>query len=306
MTRRIASVVCCVVCMALACDKRPVRATTTEGSGASGPGTSASKAASLPEPVPFDDVLISEGKLDNRGFTLEFRIRRNAGDAGKSYDAAAAACRASGRMLCTELQWLRACEAHPVIGKMQSWTASRRGRLAVVRGGKDCGRRDKVDGGNTHAHRVGLCCERAVALRASGDAGPWLGPAGRLPVELEKAYESGDEAALRYLFADQVMREGREWKVDALLEREAAARSEIRWMIFDKCDLRSGPVVVDKQGPRTGRRQGMILNCRTVLSRSNDVLDYYTRLGFVTDEDGERYRLAQIEHKSDGLIPGGR
>ena len=303
MNLRFVLLTICLAVLVLACEKTSERGASAKE--ASAPRTKASS-ASLPQPVPFGDVLVPEGEMDNLGFTLEYRIRRNAGDAGKTYGAAAAACRASGRMLCTELQWLRACKEHAVIGKMQSWTASRRGREALVLGGKDCGSRDKVDDGNVHPHRVGLCCERAVGLRASGNAGPYLGVGSRLPIELEKAFNAADEETLRHLFADQVVREGREWKVNDLLGREAEARSQVRWMLFDRCDLRSGPVVVDKDGPRTGRLQGMILNCRTVLSRNDDVLDYYTRLGWVQDEGGERYRLSQIEHKSESLIPGGR
>ena len=307
MSRRALALLCAIACVFAGCERRPAPTVSKEGgTGASGPGSSASTTQQLPEPKKLADLLVPEGSAGNDGFTLEFHVRRDEGDAGKTYDQAVASCRKSGRMLCTETQWMRACTEHPAIGEMESWTASRRGRTAVVRGGKDCQRRNKVDGGESNPRRVGLCCERAVALRPSGDAGPWLGTGARFPLQLEKALNAGDDDALRSLFAKQVVREGKEWTVDALLANEKEARGGIRWTVFDFCHLRSGPVIVDKDGVRTGRHQGLILNCRTILARDDDVVDYYTRFGLVQSGDDKEYRVAQIEHKSAAVIPGAR
>jgi len=288
---------------ALGCKDEPA-VTKTKPVGSA--GTESKDDVTLPAPEPFGDVKIPEGTLDNRGFTLDFRVQRVLDDAGRTYDQAAGTCMAAGRMLCTETQWLRACRDHAALGRMESWTASRRNREAVVRGGKGCSTRRKVDGTDTHPRRIGLCCERAVALRASGDAGPWLGMGTRLPLRFERALNEGDERALKSLLADPVIREGREWTREALLARERDGRDEVRWTLFDLCRMRSGPVVVDKDGVKTGRRQGMILNCRTVLARKGDVIDYYTRLGLVKDEGGDAYRIAQIEHATPSVIPGAR
>lgn len=137
MSRRALALLCASACVVAGCEKRPAPIASKEGgSGASGPGASVTTTNRLPVPANLADVLIPEGSAGNDGFTLEFHVRRDDGDAGKTYDQAAASCRKAGRMLCTETQWMRACDEHSAIGKMESWTASRRGRTAVVRGGR--------------------------------------------------------------------------------------------------------------------------------------------------------------------------
>lgn len=303
--KRIVALVVVVVSLA-ACNKKAAPTASEKGDAASGAASDLPTATHVPAPKPLPDFLVDEGSVANEGFTLEFHVSRVEGDQGKTYREAVAYCRQSGRMLCTETQWIRACAQIPSVGSMESWTASRRGRSAVVRGGKDCHRRRKVEGGVTHPNRVGLCCERAVALRPRGDAGPLLGPGARLPLALEEALNGGNEEQLRELFAEQVVREGKEWTLDALLASEKASRDAVHWTLFDVCNLRSGPVIVDKDGARTGRLQGLILNCRSVIERKDDVVDYYTRFGLVQSEGEERYRIAQIEHKSTAVIPGAR
>ncbi|PIE05930.1 MAG: hypothetical protein CSA75_02195 [Sorangium cellulosum] len=270
--------------------------------------TSPSATRELPEPFAFPDVLIPEGVAPNNGFTLDFRVRRIEDDAGKSYFDAAAKCIANGRMLCTETQWMRTCQAHPRVGKMQSWTASRRGQRAVVRGGKGCDDRMKVDGMSLHANRVGLCCERAVALRTSGDAGPWLGMGARLPRDFEAGLNTNDANQLSRVLGTQVVREGREWTRDELIEQEAKLHKAgtVHWTLFDLCRMRGGPVVVAKERIKAHRKHGILLSCRTVLSRADGVVDYDTRLGLVRPEGKGDYRLVQIEHNSSAIIPGAR
>lgn len=293
-----------VVLSVFGCEKRTAPGRQEVGTGATGPGS----AMLLPPPAPFDEVLVPEGAVDNGDFTLEFRIHRVGDDAGKTYLQAVDNCRKGGRMLCTETQWMRACALHPEIGRMEAWTATRRGREAVVRGGEDCARRLKVADDVVEPRRVGLCCERAVALRAAPDSGPWLGIGARLPREFERALNENDPTTLRRILADPVVRESQPWTLEALLakESEVAASGAVAWTLFDSCQMRGGPVVVDKQGEKTGRVQGIILSCRTVLARGEEVLDYDTRLG-LREADGEAgYRVSQIEHKSKANIPGAR
>jgi hypothetical protein len=89
-----------------------------------------------------------------------------------------------------------------------------------------------------------------------------------------------------------------------LLAQEREARPRVGWTLFDTCDMRTGPVVVDKADAGTGRMQGTLLTCRTLLDRKGDVIDYVTVLGIVGE--GEEARLAQIEHKGPAVIPGVR
>ncbi len=275
----------------------------TKRSEDAGARPDARSARSLPAPVALPDVPVGEGSAHNLGFTLGFRVLRDPGDAGKTYQQAVQLCLGQGRMLCTETQWLRACEEHPAVGKMESWTATRRGKNVVVAGGRDCGSRDKAQEGETHPHRVGLCCERVVALRTA-DAGPWQGLGARFPLRFERALNEGNDEALRAMLAETVVRDGRKAAPDALIAQEREARPRVGWTLFDTCDMRTGPVVVDKADAGTGRQQGTLLTCKTLLDRKGDVIDYVTVLGVVGE--GEEARLAQIDHKGPAVIPGVR
>ncbi len=297
-----------ILILAVGCNPRAASTTERSDEAKNSPTASAKQAPipSLPVPVPFEDFLVPEGSADNLGFTLEFRVRRYEADTGRTYREAVALCRDKGRMLCTETQWLRACQEQPALGQMQSWTASRRGEMAVTAGGASCGDRNRTKVGDKHPNRVGLCCERAVASRPTADSGPWLGVGTRVPVRFELALNEGDEDALHSLFADHVVRDGRKWTREALIERERQARAEVAWTLFDVCEMRAGPVVVDKDDTKTGRLQGILLSCKTLIDRRGEVFDYTTRLGLVQADDGERYRIAQIEHRSKREIPGAR
>ncbi len=295
MNRRVAA----MVLLGVACN--PKVTTRSEDAGAR---SDARAVRELPAPVALADVQVGEGSAHNLGFLLAFRVLRDAGDAGKTYQQAVELCRGQGRMLCTETQWLRACEEHAAVGRMESWTATRRGKNVVVAGGRNCGSRDKAQEGETHPHRVGLCCERAVALRTA-DAGPWQGLGTRFPLRFERALNEGNEKELRSMLSETVVRDGRKWTPDALLAQEREARPRVGWTLFDTCDMRTGPVVVDKADAGTGRMQGTLLTCRTLLDRKGDIIDYVTVLGVVGDgEDGAR--LAQIDHKGPAVIPGVR
>jgi hypothetical protein len=127
-----------------------------------------------------------------------------------------------------------------------------------------------------------------------------------MPVLLEHALNQGDEDALGSLFADHVVRNGTKWTRDALLERERQARGDVAWTLFDVCEMRAGPVVVDKDETKTGRLQGILLSCKTVIDTRGEVFDYTTRLGLVQAGAADRYHIAQIEHRSTREIPGAR
>jgi hypothetical protein len=259
----------------------------------------------LPTPVAFDDVNVPEGSAYNLGFTLAFRVRRIPGDEGKTYQQAAAACRETGRMLCTEVQWLRACEQHESLGQMESWTATVRGKNAVVAGGEGCRSRERVSVRDVHPNRVGLCCERAVVLKPP-DAGPWLGPGTRLPARFERALNEGNDKELRNVLAEPVVRDGRKWSADELIAQEKSVRTRVGWTLFDTCEIRVGPVVVDKSDAEATRVQGKLLTCKTVLNTNDDVLEYVTLFGLVEGDYEDSLRIAQIDHRGPAIIPGAR
>jgi len=258
----------------------------------------------LPAPTSIEDYRVEEGSIDNLGFTLAFRVQADAADAGKTFQQAAASCRARGRMLCSETQWLRACEQNPAVGRMESWTTTRRSKGVVVAGGQDCSSRENVQDPDTHPNRVGVCCERAVVLR-SPRQGPLLGPGTRFPLRFENALNNKNDKELRAILANTIVRDGRTWTADKLIEEEKSARDAVRWTLFDTCDMRPGIVVEDKSEAGTKRIQGTLLTCKTVLDSGDRALEYVTILGLV-GQDEASYRIAQIDHRGSALIPGAR
>ena len=71
--------------------------------------------------------VIERGALVYRGDRLvavgaESALRRRHPDA--TYLDASAACRAQSLALCTDAQWLRACELHANLARLETWTAT--------------------------------------------------------------------------------------------------------------------------------------------------------------------------------------
>jgi len=88
--------------------------------------------------------------------------------------------------LCTEAQWQRACDAFPEVGEAPSWTESSEGDQVVVRGGS-CKGRKLVSEADKDAQRIGLCCDRAIAMSSSSMQKPFLASTASIVLKLETA-----------------------------------------------------------------------------------------------------------------------
>lgn len=82
-------------------------------------------------------------------------------------------CASHGMALCSEAQWQRACELHPQVASVRSWTAAAELSGLVLRGGNDCAARQVISSELFSATHPVVCCERAVAVRTE-DTGPSL------------------------------------------------------------------------------------------------------------------------------------
>ena len=111
--------------------------------------------------VPAGLVSTSNAWLD------KFSVLRRDDDAGLDYTQAFARCTDAGKTMCTEAEWQRACDAFPEVGRAPSWTESLDDGMVVVRGGESCAPRKLVAQNERDGERVGLCCDRAVAMTSS-------------------------------------------------------------------------------------------------------------------------------------------
>lgn len=69
--------------------------------------------------------------------------------------------------LCTESQWLRACELEPALGREPSWTLTPTDTGIALRGGAGCSSRGEAFADTKSADRIGVCCSRAVSVRST-------------------------------------------------------------------------------------------------------------------------------------------
>ena len=268
----------------------------------------------LPAPVAFADRLVGEGELKGAGLLLEFHMQRIEGDTNLTYDEAVDHCRAHGRMLCSSAQWVLACRQFGELAQMQTWVLSRRRGKAEVMGGEFCSDRDQADDAQRHSNRVGLCCERSVALVAGTDMskqGPWVGMAARLPRVLEAALNAGDEATLRKLYAPRVEVDERLLSIDELLSREKQAREEVAWTVFDRCAFSTRFVKAAQPQGNVRNVRGFALRCSVVAKIQGAVRDYLVMFGMPRPSDpsstnAEDYRITQVTHRTSMAVPGAR
>ena len=257
----------------------------------------------------FADTKIEPGPSRMGSQIGTYRIQRSEGDTSKTFLEAAAMCMKTGRTLCTEAQWLRACDAHPAIGAMPSWTASWKESKAIVRGGGSCDLREKVDGLDRSATRVAFCCERAVSVRAEGKAGDEGERATQVLLRYESALNKGDLEALRGVLADEVVREKRLTKAEDLIEREkeSAKTDPVLWTLYDACSVRPALVVVDIDADAgSGRVQGTLVDCLTIVARESGVVSFRTALGLFRSKGESTERIHEIRHRGSPLAPGAR
>jgi serine/threonine protein kinase len=120
------------------------------------PSATPAPTASASSDVPQTSV---EGRSEAaRAYFTKFDLALLA-DEVTSLPRAFETCRAKGRMLCTEPQWVAACEHDAKLAGTKVWTASSEGGRGIVRGGDSCGSRAPTASGSA---RGVACCEQSV------------------------------------------------------------------------------------------------------------------------------------------------
>ena len=116
----------------------------------------------------------------------KFSVLRREDNQGLDYSQAFARCKDTGKTLCTDSQWQRACDTFPEVGEAPSWTESLEAGQVVVRGGS-CKARKLVTETDKDAQRIGLCCDRAVAMSSTSMQKPFLASTASIVLKLETA-----------------------------------------------------------------------------------------------------------------------
>lgn len=136
--------------------------------------------------LPARDV--PAGLVSAEGAWLDkFSVLRREDNQGLEYTQAFARCADTGKTLCSEAQWQRACDSFPEVGEAASWTESLDDGRVVVRGGGSCKARKLAVETDKDPQRIGLCCDRAVAMTSSSMQKSFLSSTASIVLKLERA-----------------------------------------------------------------------------------------------------------------------
>lgn len=207
---------------------------------------------------------IGAGTAADGTWTASFKVEQVAGDAGLTYLAAQEHCASKGLALCTETQWMRACDDDPKIAEFPSWSLSAFEREGfVVRGGGSCSRRAITRGSETSPSRVGVCCERAVGIRSANKNDAFLMRASERVLELEHANQHRAVDALERLYDDNIFFLNREYTRQELIAeaKKYFRRYPDQWLLYDVCDIR-----IEK-----GADESLVSDCLAVGHRGAEV-----------------------------------
>lgn len=166
----------------------------------------------------------------------EFSIAREEGDQDATFSAAEGACERRSFAVCTDSQWARACEAHPEIASMPSWTATADPEGLLVRGGSSCTDRAVTKADSHDPGRIGLCCSRAVGVSSATRDAAFLSVTSGKLLEYETAFDTANAARAAALMSDPIMYYGREMS-------RAEAGDVVAWsakkqrLLHDRCEV---------------------------------------------------------------------
>ncbi|HEY5376083.1 MAG TPA: protein kinase [Polyangiaceae bacterium] len=190
--------------------------------------------AGLPErDVPAGLVSTSNAWLD------KFSVLRRDDNQGMPYAQAFARCADAGKTLCSEAQWQHACDSFTEVGEAPSWTESLEDGQVVVRGGGSCGPRKLAAPADHDAQRIGLCCDRAVAMTSASLQKPFLSSTAGIVLRLERALNQRSIDSFLDLSEDHVAlndhpRDKAQLK-SLLTQSFASARDLV--IVNDTCDI---------------------------------------------------------------------
>jgi serine/threonine-protein kinase len=188
--------------------------------------------------LPARDV--PAGQLSTNGAWVDkFSVLRREDSQGLGYSAAFARCTDAGKTLCSEEQWQRACDTFPEVGEAASWTESLDDGHSVVRGGGSCGPRKVVGQSEQDPQRIGLCCDRAIAMTSASLQKPFLSSTAGIVLKLERALNQRSIDGFLDLSEDHVVLNGKprdKASLKGLLTQSFAASRDLV-IVNDTCDI---------------------------------------------------------------------
>lgn len=184
---------------------------------------------------------IPAGPAPNGTWTIKFNLEHIAGDENLTWSEALAHCHEKGKELCLETQWQRACELDSSLGQFESWTLTADFPGAAVRGGADgCKTRSfrKID--EKSPTRIGLCCDRAIAVSSDDKSDEFRAAATKRVLDFEAALGTATAETLGKEFADKLSLEGNELDRAAALTKLAEERKDDaeRVAFYDHCSIK--------------------------------------------------------------------
>lgn len=169
----------------------------------------------------------------------KFSVLRRENVQGLGFAQAFASCTDAGKTLCTDEQWQRACDSFPEVGAAPSWTESLLEGQAVIRGGGSCAARKAVAQAEADPGRIGLCCDRAVAMTSSSLQKSFLSSTAGIVLKLERALNQRNIDNFLDLSEDHVVLNGKPRDKDGLraLLKQSFAASRDLVIVNDSCDI---------------------------------------------------------------------
>jgi hypothetical protein len=243
----------------------------TAGTPAATTTATASASATVPtgkEPPVYGLHKVPAGFTGDGLWSDKFEIVRDRGNTGLSWDDAMAKCTATGKSLCTDSQWARACEADKELSSIETWTATGvGGEKYVVRGGGEagCRSRDVMSASEKKGDRAAVCCDRTVVIKTGNKNEAFLKSSAKRLLDYETAIRSHDGLSLGALYDEKITFMGKEASNPDLikLHDKDFKIAKDQWPLFDVCDVNVDKVSTDK-GPDVK----LGANCRTLFHRN--------------------------------------
>lgn len=257
------------------------------------PAPSASAAVAAVEPPVYPPRKVPGGML-NGMWVQPFEIVRDKGNVGLSYLDAMNRCIGYGKVLCTDLEWARACDTDPALAKIETWTASGIGsNKFITRGGDEagCRARDAKDGADLSPTRATVCCDpNIVAKSLSKDE--ILTTVVRKLYAYQTAMRSRDSLTLGGLYDAKVTWLGKERTNAEIVQahEDSFKKDPAQWTLFDTCTLAPEGSAAPAAAPDAGAADAgaaaistVNADCLTLFQRNGSVVVAMQRLVFNGD-----------------------
>jgi len=186
----------------------------------------------------------------------KFSVLRREDNQGLEFSQAFARCKDTGRTLCTDAQWQRACEAFPEVSEAASWTESIEDGQVVVRGGGSCKARKLVNQSERDAQRIGLCCDRAISMSSSSMQKPFLSSTASFVRKVEDALNQRSIDGFLDLAEDHVTLNERvrdKAGLKSLLTQSFAGARDLV-IVNDQCDISVSAKKIVTKKPRRPKK----------------------------------------------------